>query len=207
MEATKCCLSVGGGRGFVIAGERDRFIITAAHCLPFLPPCTSFSYIEERTYKSLIGLLGKEQTIWAECLFADPIGDIAVLGAPDSQHLSAEYRSFQEMIEAAVPVYVSEAPLEGVGWLLSLDQRWFQCKINRQPGGTLWISDATENLVSGMSGSPIMASGGKVIGVHVCGWGEVSTEGGPNPAPVRNFPGWLLRELASQTANNSDRSL
>ena len=28
--------------------------------------------------------------VWAECLFADPVADIAVLGVPDEQYLSSE---------------------------------------------------------------------------------------------------------------------
>jgi hypothetical protein len=34
----------GGGRGFVVEGKgylgsSERYIVTAAHCLPFFPPC------------------------------------------------------------------------------------------------------------------------------------------------------------------------
>jgi len=38
----------------------------------------------DRTYKRLLGTLdAKELTVWAECLFVDPIADLAVLGVPD----------------------------------------------------------------------------------------------------------------------------
>jgi hypothetical protein len=73
-------ITVGGGRGFVV---NDECVITAAHCLPHLPPCCTASYPEERTYAKLLALLGGEPAIPAECRFADPVGDIAVLGAPD----------------------------------------------------------------------------------------------------------------------------
>jgi hypothetical protein len=82
-------IRVGKGRGFVVEdAERfarfgfrgDCLVVTAAHCLPFFPPCHSCSYLHERTYKALLGPLGQKPTVWAECLFADPIGDIAVLG-------------------------------------------------------------------------------------------------------------------------------
>src|ERR1039458_7796780 len=85
---------VGAGRGFVVQGERDRLIVTAAHCLPEFPPCASFSTLEERTYPSLVAPLGSPLEIWAECLFADPIGDIAILGAPDGQEMSDEYEAY-----------------------------------------------------------------------------------------------------------------
>src|SRR5215831_360804 len=48
-RASRAVLRVGDGRGFVVAGadESYRYVITAAHCLPWLPPCMSFSKLEE----------------------------------------------------------------------------------------------------------------------------------------------------------------
>jgi hypothetical protein len=82
-------VKVGDGRGFVVATEdNDRVIITAAHCLPHLPAVTPISFPEERTYKSLLGLLEATScTVSAECLFVDPIADVAVLYNPDDQTL------------------------------------------------------------------------------------------------------------------------
>ena len=31
-------MTAGSGRGFVVEGAGERLVITAAHCLPFLPP-------------------------------------------------------------------------------------------------------------------------------------------------------------------------
>ncbi len=79
-------ITVGDGRGFVVEGkDGERLVITAAHCLSRFPPCHAASYLHERTYQSLLGKIGSPRSVWAECLFADPIGDIAVLGAPDYQ--------------------------------------------------------------------------------------------------------------------------
>jgi len=47
-------------------------------------------YVEETTYKRLLGPLGGKRTVWAECRFVDPIADIAVLGQPDNQTFFAE---------------------------------------------------------------------------------------------------------------------
>jgi len=69
--ATGAVITVGGGRGFVVRGEWDRLIITAAHCLPHFPPSMSFSELMERTYRDLLAPLGSEPTVWAECLFVD----------------------------------------------------------------------------------------------------------------------------------------
>lgn len=57
--ATASVVSIGGGRGFIVeSGQRGRFIITVAHCLPALPPAMSFSNLEERTYQNIAGPLG-----------------------------------------------------------------------------------------------------------------------------------------------------
>src|ERR1035437_420479 len=94
-EAKNAIVKVGGGRGFVVQGERDRLVITAGHCLPDFPTCHSSSHTEERTYKALLGSLGEKPAVWAECLFADPIGDVAVLGPPDDQQPSDEFEAYE----------------------------------------------------------------------------------------------------------------
>jgi hypothetical protein len=87
-EAESAVVTVGDGRGFVIKHRHDRLVVTAAHCLPRFPPCHGASYLEERTYSELLAPLGDDLAVWAECLFADPIADIAVLGSPDDQELT-----------------------------------------------------------------------------------------------------------------------
>jgi hypothetical protein len=71
--STQAVVTVGDGRGFVVKHHHERVIITAAHCLPFLPPPCTVSYLKERTYKALLGPLGSDPTVWAECLFVDPV--------------------------------------------------------------------------------------------------------------------------------------
>jgi hypothetical protein len=101
--ATRAVLRVGGGRGFVVDGEWTRLVITAAHCLPQMPPAHGASYTEERTYSDLLGPLGAETTVWAECLFADPVADIAVLGEPDSQELYEQARAYNSLLITSEP--------------------------------------------------------------------------------------------------------
>jgi len=76
-EAQRAVITVGEGRGFVVEGVRQRLVITAAHRLPHFPPSAAYSHLEERTYQDLLAPLGESPKVWAECLFADPIGDIA----------------------------------------------------------------------------------------------------------------------------------
>jgi hypothetical protein len=107
IRATKAVLRVGEGRGFVVEAHRHRYVITAAHCLPHFPPCHAQSYLQERTYAKLIAPLGKKPTVWAECVFVDPIADIAVLGTPDSQELCEQADEWDALIDegAATIVY------------------------------------------------------------------------------------------------------
>ena len=211
-ELKRAVITVGDGRGFVVNGRayfadspHDRLIITAAHCLPFFPPCHGASYGEERTYKALLAPLGSQPAVWAECLFADPIADIAILGSPDGQNLSEEAEAYEALVETAIPLSIADAPEDGQGWLLSLDQKWFRCSVRymKYVDGPLWISGTSQPVVDGMSGSPIISDDGAAIGV--VSLGSISFEGAatedvtwlnlngcPNPRLVRDLPGWLL---------------
>jgi hypothetical protein len=119
-KLTLAVVKVGdGGRGFVIEGK-DRIVITAAHCLvaddrPFPPP-HPWSCTAERTYPHLLGPLGKAKSkVWAECLFADPIADIAVLGSPDNQELSDEAEAYEQLMRTVPrPFPIAEAPKQGI---------------------------------------------------------------------------------------------
>src|SRR4029450_4294735 len=53
-KLTHAVLRVGGGRGFVVEGADDptRLVITAAHCLPRLPPVCP--HLEDLTYEKLL---------------------------------------------------------------------------------------------------------------------------------------------------------
>jgi len=197
--ATDAVLSVGaGGRGFIVDGGRERFVITAAHCLPFFPPCHGMSYAEERTYKGLLAPVGGEPSIWAECLFADPIADIAILGPVDGQQLVDQYSAYEDLMEGASPLAISDPPRDGAARMLSLDGRWFECRA-RHLGGLLWVYDAAESIRGGMSGSPILGADGSAIGVVCIGTRRAGerpgTDGGPNPRLAYSLPAWALTNL------------
>ena len=194
---TAAVLRVGEGRGFVVKtveSESCNLIITAAHCLPFLPPAHPASYLQEGTYQRLLGPLGAEPTVWAECRFVDHVNDIAVLGSPDDQDLAQEAPRYAALTQAVSPVPIAEAPGRGPGWLLGLDGQWGRCAVQHLGGG-LWISDAATGIAPGMSGSPILTTDGAAIGVvSVSGGseGEMHTEDGPNPRLTWHLPAGLL---------------
>jgi hypothetical protein len=190
-------IRVGEGRGFVVKDPEQtegRLVITAAHCLPFFPPCASISSLEERTYQALLGPLGQEPAVWAECLFVDPIGDVAVLGPPDGQELWEQCEAYETIMQALVPFSIADAPKSSTAWLLSLENRWFRC-VATHDHGPLWITDAAEGIVGGMSGSPILANDASAIGVVCTSGGSTEVmhkEGGPNPRLVYHLPTRIL---------------
>jgi hypothetical protein len=196
--AIRAVVKVGDGRGFVIEGERERYIITAAHCLPHLPPAHAASYAEERHYFGLVGPLGGDASIAVQCLFVDPVSDLAVLGEPDGQELFEEAEAYEALVDAATVLPVGGIADEAEAWLLGLDGRWFRCNVWRN-GVALWLKDAAQSVEGGMSGSPILANG-KAIGVVATAGGtadsSIYTEGGPEPALAQCLPVWLAGVIA-----------
>ena len=62
--AKRAVITVGPGHGFVVAGPSETFhVITASHCLPYLPPAHPASPLEERTYANLLGHLGESPAL------------------------------------------------------------------------------------------------------------------------------------------------
>jgi hypothetical protein len=217
-EWAKALLRVGDGRGFVV-GSGDRFVITASHCLPELPPCHCGSYPEERTFRVLGPLSAEACTITAECLFVDPVADLAVLGLPDMEVFEDDSKAYQALVQAATSLPIAELPLapeqmklpsgevifgppraRTSAWVRALDGTWFRIEIT---AGTraLAIINGERNIASGMSGSPIVLDSGAAVGV-VCSSGEDQTGqmtiSPPNPFLVQQLPGWLLRAITGQ---------
>ena len=213
-----CVIKVGQGRGFVIAHRRkvrsmpklpglrprafveDRLVITAAHCLPKFPRAFAAEYCELRTYQNLLGRLannknGKKNDVWAECLFADPIADIAVLGCPDRQKFGDETDAYDVLTEKVTPLRIGAAR-SGKGWLLSLDRpRWIPTTLDLAYG-----SLKTGPAEGGMSGSPILNDRGKAVGVVCTGTVRITASGkrvrgnaGRQAILMKNLPGWLLQ--------------
>jgi hypothetical protein len=163
--------------------------------------------LEERTWR-LLGPLGAEPTVSAECLFVDPVADIAVLGSPDTQALFEEATAYDELVSVAKPLPIADAPKQcreyvkllhdgkfggeffrdrpgrGVARVLSLDGKWLDCAIERWGQG-LSVENDKKVVVGGMSGSPILSRDGRAIGL-------VST-GGLNPVLRDCLPAWFFR--------------
>jgi hypothetical protein len=68
IESARAIIQVGDARGFIVsAGEYDRYVITAAHCLPHYPEPHLANSSSELAYGNILGPLGEqERTVWAE---------------------------------------------------------------------------------------------------------------------------------------------
>jgi hypothetical protein len=94
----------------------------------------------------LIGPLGAKASIWTECLFVDPIADIAVLGPPDNQSLSAEAEAYEALLVSCTPLKIGGV----IGWdqptpasLIALDGRSIDCAVRSfgaRCGLRTWLS-------------------------------------------------------------------
>ena len=181
-------LRVGDGRGFVVATAKEHLVITAAHCLPDLPPAISIAHAHERIYPQLLAAIDKPCSVTAECLFVDLVADIAVLASPDIPELADNAAAYDRLTSAVTPLRVSELDgEEAVAYLLPLRGSRFSCVVRAIGRGALCLGKHTKPVVGGMSGSPIFAKDGSAIGVVV-------TSEGPNPS-LASLPGWLLAEL------------
>jgi hypothetical protein len=202
-------VTVGDGRGFVLADSDKRYVVTAAHCLPSLPPPHLARYLEEATYQRLIGPLGAEPSVTAACVFVDPMADIAVLGPPDNQDLSDEYDQYEAFLSALPPFDIAAPPPRGrlrmpafdtdeppawrrvgevsfPGRVMTLKDQWIDCNVRRLGGP--FLIEPEELVKSGMSGSPLISATGAALGViSTSNWASVLVDG---------LPGWLLRALA-----------
>ena len=83
--------------------------------------------------------------------------------------------------------------------MLSLDRQWVPCVVTLSRNRGLLI-DATPKNEPGMSGSPILADDGTVIGVLSIGSESINGGGirnpeksSPQPVLAHDLPAWLLR--------------
>jgi hypothetical protein len=197
----KSLVRVGdGGRGFVVQARewfRHYYVITAAHCLPEIPrPPVEREHWEE-TFGNMLGPLGGEATVWAECKYVDPISDIAVLGTPDRQALFKEAAAYDALMEPLTPLRAGDAaPTETSAYLVALDGHLVDCTVTHS-GGLLWI-EATDEIAGGMSGSPVLSRAGAAIGIVSQSTGSLNRDtNGISPRLITHLPAWLLLELGA----------
>ena len=196
----RAVLRVGDGRGFVVdsgnsIGLPERIVITAAHCLPSLLPYFSAVASYEYTFPNLLGPLDASPTVWAECMFADPRADIAVLAQPDNQALFEQAKAYDRLMRDTAAVPVADVP-EGTGYVLTLDGKWKQGRLERFG---YMLGFAPERYIApGMSGSPIVSAAGAAIGlISTSSKGAFDGLAPFHPVLLDCLPAWLTKQLVS----------
>lgn len=200
IEPKGTVITVGEGRGFVVEHRGEHLVVTASHCLPWLPSGFGIAYSDGHVYRNMLGPLGSAPTAPCECLFINPIADVAVVGVPDTQTLSDEADAYRALLEYATPFRITEAPEKARGFLLSLEGEWFGCQVQwmERTDGPLWVSEAAQPIEGGMCGSPIVSETGNAIGIVAASVMENEDAardefGASNPRLMRDLPLWLLR--------------
>ena len=180
-DPTKAVLKVGGGRGFVVKlGRRDRpLVLTAAHCLPFIPPPHLASYLAERTSKICLVRSRIRRQCGLNVYSLTRFSTSPSSNSPDNQGLYEQAEAFEELIAATKPLRIADAPRQErhrvgqirdirtpghvLGRVLSLKGTWIECAITRR--AALLSIDPPDVIVGGMSGSPVISPEGRAIGL------------------------------------------
>lgn len=170
LKAETSIIQVGGGRGFVVADARHKelppLVITAAHCVPLMPPAQLARYLHEQTFLLLGPLFGK-LSVYAEVLFYDPIADVAVLGQPDTQAMYEAAEAYELFLAEYTPLKIAVPSKCGEGFLHDLagtrQPIKYQCwqGLHKEP----WLHVEGYTFNAGMSGSPILNMQGRALAV------------------------------------------
>jgi hypothetical protein len=206
IEPKGTVITVGKGRGFVVEHRGEYLVVTASHCLPWLPSGFGIAYSEEHVYRNMLGPLNSPPTVACECLFINPIADVAVVGVPDTQTYSDEAEGYRALLEYATPFRITDAPEKARGFLLSLEGEWFGCRVRwmEKSDGPLWVTKPAQAIEDGMSGSPIVSETSNAIGIVATSVMENEKDaatdefGASNPRLMRDLPLWLLRTQTVQ---------
>jgi len=205
---------VGNGRGFVMEHRvyfnfgdgsgyrkiRRKVVVTASHCLPHPPAVVSGGDYQLTTYPKLLAPLGEEPSVWAQCLFFDPVADVAVLGEPDNQELPDEWDGYHALTRKRKRFPIA-APESGEAYMLALDGvTWKPTTLTVHmtiAGNGL----STGETFGGQSGSPILNAKGQAVALVSVGSETISNgvrtpmESWNEPQPILKLalPPWLLR--------------
>jgi V8-like Glu-specific endopeptidase len=155
-----------GGRGVLVTGG---FILTATHCIRW---DGSGGMTLGNHYSEIVNTKGGDR-FRVGISAADPVSDMAALGALDERVYSEDYDAFERWREATRPVPVMNETLR-LGdslpvHILTHNRGWIDGRIYRygyhghpQNGSISLETDA--QIEGGTSGSPIVDSDGNLIG-------------------------------------------
>jgi hypothetical protein len=196
VEQATVSLTPGRGRGSLVNGS---LILTAAHCVPFECYDRETKLDELRRPIIIRNIPDGDKGILTKPFAAEPVEDVAVLGALDKQEDAEQFKAFCErttplkLCDAEFPLF-NKFPVhvfthEG-GWVAGLAQ---QCQIN----GTALLVEFEKSIPGGTSGSPIINNDGVVVGI--ISWvSEPNSNGrcsGSAPRPMLTLPVWMVRYI------------
>jgi hypothetical protein len=206
-------ITVDKGRGFIIEHRtsfdfgdglkrlRRKLVVTASHCLPHPPVMPCYTY-QETTYANLLAPLGEEPSVWADCLFFDPVSDLAILGEPDNQELGEESEAYARLVDRRKPFAIA-APETGEAYMLALDGVSWQ-PTTLKVHVPIWGSSlSTGPTLAGQSGSPIVDARGRAVALVSIGAEQVdlssrsrtNMDAGPQPILKLQLAPWVLKTM------------
>jgi S1-C subfamily serine protease len=179
------------GQGVLIPGG---FILTATHCINWSGK--GEMVLNDNTFLTSI-TTKSGQRLLVSPVAADPLSDIAVLGAPDNQEFSDEADTFEEWCEKTEPVPVSmtvprvRRP-QPIG-ILSHTGDWIEGTLARfsNNGGSATIKTTADRILGGTSGGPVVDHQGRLLGVVSNG-----SEMGSVPLVCLALPHWVLMQVS-----------
>lgn len=200
-EAATVWLPKARGQGVLVPGG---LILTAAHCVGWtasghmafgdMPPTVPIRTAAGRTFS-------------ANVFAVEPVADIAVLGAADSQAFAADAEAFERFCDETLPVPVSGRDFDlevAVPVLIRTHLKtWVEATTTRyghpsDPPGYLAHYDAESAVKGGTSGGPVVDLTGDLVGV-VSVASEGNGDGGPcqgtMPRPHLALPGWVWLQI------------
>ena len=202
VEAATVRLTKLRGQGVLVPGG---FILTATHCIDWsgdgAMPLGDFFLEPVRTRDG--------RKFRAQVYAAEPVADIAALGAADSHSLWDDSLDFDEFVEAIQPValYPEVPPLEKPlpAQVLTHKGKWIAGTVTRYgapfglPSGIVWFR-ADGQIVGGTSGGPVVDRFGRLLGIVSQGTSltkgtPITTEPVRMPLPWLALPRWLLDKI------------
>lgn len=148
----------------------------------------------------MLAPLGEEPSVWADCLFFDPVSDLAILGEPDNQEFGEESDAYARLMDGRKPFNIA-APKTGEGYMLALDGvawRPTPLKVYVTIRGSSLSTGAT---LAGQSGSPIVDATGRAVALvsigaeYLSNGSRIPMDAGPQPILKFQLPAWLLKTM------------
>jgi S1-C subfamily serine protease len=200
VEAATVSFAKGGGQGVLVTGG---YVLTAAHCIKW--DGNGGMALGEFFIETIETRDGR--TLQGSVTAAEPVADIAALGAPDGRVGMYEAAKAFDRFTAetqGVPLFTwgrevgKPIPVQ----VFTHKQKWLAGTVEPDgfpgtPGGGAVCIMTNERIESGTSGSPVIDSRGRLVGVVT--WSRGNDRDGEHPGKIAvaslALPRWLLDRI------------